>query len=99
MWSSPAPAASPRILSDPFSPHPSPYQRTSAAASALHVSKSFEFENFVYKNAVVLSSSQERRETGFSVRIVLGIGHEEADAPHTVGLLRAQLAALRLLRR
>jgi len=37
------------------------------------VSKSFEFENFIHENAAVLSYSQERRETEFSVGIVLGI--------------------------
>jgi hypothetical protein len=32
---------------------------------------------------------RKRCEAGLSIRIVFGIGHEDANAPHTLGLLRA----------
>jgi hypothetical protein len=35
-------------------------------------------------------SLSERREAGFRFRIVLGQGHEHADAPHPIRLLRAR---------
>src|SRR4029453_3621916 len=38
----------------------------------------------------LLESPVERRDPGLSFRVVLGIRHQHADAPHPVGLLRAR---------
>ena len=40
--------------------------------------------------AQLLQPLQERREAGLTFRIVRGRGHEHADAPHPLGLLRAR---------
>ena len=40
--------------------------------------------------AQLLQPLQERRDAGLRFRIVRGRGHEHADAPHPLGLLRAR---------
>ena len=40
--------------------------------------------------AQLLQPLQERRDAGLRFRIVRGCGHEHADAPHPLGLLRAR---------
>ena len=40
--------------------------------------------------AQLLQPLQERRDAGLTFRIVRGCGHEHADAPHPLGLLRAR---------
>src|SRR5262249_41844676 len=40
--------------------------------------------------AQLLQSLQERRVAGLRLRIVRGVGHEHADAPHPLTLLRAR---------
>ena len=38
----------------------------------------------------LLKSLPERRDAGLSFRVALGEGHQHADAPHAIGLLRAR---------
>ena len=47
----------------------------------------------------LLESLPERRDAGLSFRVALGIGHQHADPPHAIGLLRARASGTPLPRR